>query len=139
MRHFEVRILIYSLNAGQAVVLFPLKGDCMSAGFARTPEPPYYAVIFSSRRTDGDNGYARMSEKMVALASRQPGFLGVESARGPDGFGITVSYWASAEALTGWKANVEHLAAQEMGKRVWYEHYELRVAKVERAYGKTSG
>ncbi|MDT8320608.1 MAG: antibiotic biosynthesis monooxygenase [Xanthomonadales bacterium] len=106
--------------------------------FANTPEPPYYAVIFSSRRTIGDNGYANMAERMVALATRQPGFLGVESIRGSDGFGITVSYWASADAIAAWKADVEHATAQEMGKRTWYEHYEIRIAKVERAYGKPS-
>jgi len=109
-----------------------------TSGFARTPAPPYYAVIFSARRTSDDEGYDQMAERMVELAAQQAGFLGIESVRGPDGFGITVSYWDSAEAVTRWKANVEHLAAQDMGKRVWYEHYELRVAKVERAYGKRS-
>lgn len=77
-----------------------------------------------------------MAARMMELAAQQPGFLGAESARGNDGFGITVSYWSSTEAISAWKANAEHLAAQEMGKREWYEHYELRIAKVERAYGK---
>jgi len=104
--------------------------------FANTPEPPYYAVIFSSLRSDGDNGYGRMAERMVELASQQPGFLGVESARDADGFGITVSYWSTLEAISAWKANAEHLAAQDLGKRLWYPHFELRIAKVERAYGK---
>lgn len=104
--------------------------------FAHLPEPPYYAVIFSSQRTEGGNGYGQMAERMVELALQQPGFLGVESARGSDGFGITVSYWVSEAAISAWKANVEHLAAQDMGKRTWYAHYELRVARVERAYGK---
>lgn len=107
-----------------------------SSSFAQTPAPPYYAVIFSSQRTKGDGDYGIMAERMVELAAQQPGFLGVESVRGTDGFGITVSYWSSAEAISAWKANVEHLVAQEIGKRAWYEHYELRVAKVERAYGK---
>lgn len=107
------------------------------ASFARTPEPPYYAVIFTSHRREGDRGYGQMAERMVRLAANQPGFLGVESVRGADGFGITVSYWANEEAIAGWKAHVEHQPAQEAGKRVWYAHYELRVAKVERAYGKT--
>jgi len=109
---------------------------CDPSGFARTPEPPYYAVIFSSRRTEGDHGYAQMAERMLTLAAGQPGFLGAESVRGADGFGITVSYWSSPEAIGAWKANVEHLGAQEMGRRQWYERYEIRVAKVERAYGK---
>lgn len=104
--------------------------------FADTPDPPYYAVIFSSKRTPGDNGYAAMAERMVELAARQPGFLGVESVRGDDGFGITVSYWSSEKAIAAWKADSEHLAAQRFGIRRWYEHYEIRVAKVERAYGK---
>ncbi len=105
--------------------------------FANTPKPPYYAVVFSSQRTDGDNGYGQMAARMVELAASQPGFIGVESVRGDDGFGITVSYWKSADAIAAWKADVEHLAAQEMGKRAWYEHYELRIAKVERAYAKS--
>ena len=109
-----------------------------TSAFSKTPTPPYWAVIFSSLRTAGDHGYDRMAERMVELASRQPGFLGAESARGADGFGITVSYWASVEAIADWKKNIEHLAAQELGKTAWYEHYELRVAKVERAYGKAS-
>ncbi len=103
--------------------------------FSRTPAAPYYAVIFSSRRTPGDHGYAEMAERMAALASTQPGYLGAESARDADGFGITVSYWASAEAITGWKAHLEHLVAQARGQSTWYAHYEIRVARVERAYG----
>lgn len=106
--------------------------------FADTPEPPYYAVIFSSKRTQGDDGYGAMAERMVELAARQPGFLGVETARGDDGFGITVSYWSSEKAIAAWKADAEHLAAQRFGILKWYEHYEIRVAKVERAYGKPS-
>lgn len=102
--------------------------------FADTPAPPYYAVIFTSQRREADDGYGEMDERMVALAVRQPGFLGVETVRGADGFGITVSYWADGEAIAGWKAQVDHLVAQEMGKQRWYEHYEVRVAKVERAY-----
>jgi len=106
----------------------------MMPKFAKTPEPPYYAVIFTSVRRD--DGYAQVAERMVELASQQPGFLGVESVRGADGFGITVSYWTSEEAIAAWKANVEHLAVQEKGKQKWYEHYDLRVAKVNRAYSK---
>lgn len=74
--------------------------------------------------------------RMLQLASRQPGFLGVESVRGKDGFGITVSYWKTEEAIRAWKKNAEHEAAQQAGKRTWYAGYMLRVAKVERAYGR---
>jgi len=103
---------------------------------ANTPEPPYYAVIFTSLRTAGDRGYEKMAEQMIELASQQPGFLGVETVRGADGLGITVSYWASENAIKNWKANAEHRVAQETGQKVWYADYRLRIAKVERAYGK---
>ena len=105
-----------------------------SIGFAMTPEPPYYAVVFSSLRRDGDHGYGATADRMVELAAQQPGFLGVESVRDASGFGITVSYWASEEAIRDWKRNAEHAAARHRGRNEWYEHFELRVAKVERAY-----
>jgi heme-degrading monooxygenase HmoA len=105
--------------------------------FAALPEPPYWAVIFSSRRREPDPDYDRMADRMLELAARQPGFLGAESARGAEGFGITVSYWADEAAIARWKAHAEHRLAQELGRGRWYEHYELRIAKVERAYGKT--
>ncbi len=104
------------------------------ASFALLPEPPYYAVIFSSRRTPGDAGYGAMGERMVELAQEQPGFLGVESARDADGFGITVSYWTDEASIRAWKNHAEHRIAQETGMQGWYQHYETRVAKVERAY-----
>lgn len=106
-----------------------------TAAFARTPEPPYYAVIFSSLRTAGDNGYSEMATRMLELAAAQPGFLGAESARDADGFGISVSYWASEADIVAWKQQAEHRNAQERGKSEWYAGYELRVARVERAYG----
>lgn len=104
--------------------------------FPRLPAPPYYAVIFTSQRTPDDKGYAAMADRMVELASTQPGFLGVESARGSNGFGITVSYWSSLESIATWRSYAEHRLAQEQGRSAWYEHYEVRVTRVERAYGK---
>jgi heme-degrading monooxygenase HmoA len=103
---------------------------------AKTASPPYYAVIFTSHRTQGDRGYDQMAERMVALASQMPGFLGVESVRGVDGFGITVSYWESEDAIRQWKAHAEHQIAQKTGKAVWYTDYIVRIAKVEREYCK---
>lgn len=100
---------------------------------AKTPSPPYYAVIFSSLRTDVDEGYAEMAQRMLDLAAEQPGYLGVESAR--DGLGITVSYWDSLEAIKNWKQVSEHLLAQKMGREKWYSAYCTRICKVERAYG----
>ena len=96
-------------------------------------QPPYYAVIFSSSIANAD-GYAEAAQRMVELAATMPGYLGIESARGADGFGITVSYWRDEESIMNWRKHVEHLEAQARGKRDWYQHYELRVAKVERAY-----
>ena len=92
-----------------------------------------YAVIFTSQRSDADaEGYERKSDRMVELARKQPGFVHVESARGADGFGITVSYWASLEAIQSWKNQSEHLAAQKMGKQKWYKSFTIRVCRVER-------
>jgi heme-degrading monooxygenase HmoA len=102
--------------------------------FAVLPEPPYYAVIFSSQRTQGDLGYDAMSDRMVELAVQQPGYLGAESVRNAHGFGITVSYWQDEASIVAWKRHAQHRIAQETGQTRWYEHYETRVAKVERAY-----
>ena len=107
----------------------------LSPGLARTPAPPYFAVIFTSLRTPGEGGYGESAEAMLGLAARQPGFLGVESARGSDGLGITVSYWETETAIREWKAVSEHQAAQARGRSDWYASYEVRVARVERAYG----
>lgn len=93
---------------------------------------PYYAVIFTSTQTSDLAGYSKMSEYMVSLAEKQPGFLGVDSAR--DDVGITISYWNSLEAISKWKQNSDHLLAQKMGKEKWYSWYNVRICKVEREY-----
>jgi heme-degrading monooxygenase HmoA len=107
--------------------------DVPGGGVARTPDPPYTAVIFTSTRTDSDGGYAATAQAMADLAARQPGFLGVESAR--EGVGITVSYWADEQAALAWKAVAEHLVAQQRGRDTWYAEYRVRVATVVRDYG----
>jgi len=110
-----------------------------SAALARTPEPPYHAVIFTSRRSEGDRGYGAMAVRMVELGSRYDGFLGIESARGADGVGITVSYWRDEAAIAAWKRDEEHQRAQHAGQQTWYDDYIVRVARVERSYGKPAG
>ena len=103
--------------------------------FANTPVPPYYAVIFTSQRTDKDaDGYHSTADLMIELASKQPGFLGIEGAREQDGLGITVSYWDSLNAIGQWKENLSHEKAQEKGKKDWYSSYITRICKVERDY-----
>ena len=97
----------------------------------------YYAVIFSSLRTEGDNGYGETAERMDELAREMPGYLGIESARGSDGFGITVSYWQDEASIANWRRHAEHLIAQERGRGEWYQRYTVRVAKVEREYMQT--
>jgi heme-degrading monooxygenase HmoA len=99
---------------------------------AQTPAAPYYAVIFTSLRTEGDNGYGDMDIEMEKLVAEQEGFLGVESARNE--LGITVSYWESLESIKNWKANTRHLVAQKQGRDAWYAHYKVRICKVERDY-----
>lgn len=96
---------------------------------------PYYVVVFTSVRTPQDaENYSVAAQQMLDLASRQPGFLGVESVRGEDGVGITVSYWASEEAVVAWRDHPEHQAIRERGRSTWYQHFTTRVARVERSY-----
>ena len=95
-------------------------------------EKPYYAVIFTNMRADGDFGYAQMAEKMEAMAKQQPGYLGFESAR--SGLGIAVSYWESLNAISQWKANLDHQVAQQKGISEWYSWYKVRICRVEREY-----
>ena len=104
-------------------------------GFAARFPTPYLAVIFTSQRRAPDPAYDATAQAMVELAARQPGYLGVESARGADGLGITVSYWADEAAIAAWRAELRHQAARDGGRLHWYAHYELRIARVERAYG----
>jgi len=99
---------------------------------AKTPKTPYYAVIFSSIRTNIDDGYSEMAKKMLTLASKQEGFLGVEFAK--EEVGITVSYWKDLDAIKRWKENSEHAVARKLGKSKWYASFIVRIAKVERDY-----
>ena len=101
----------------------------------RALTPPYYAVIFSSQRKPADGEeYAKTAEYMETLAKTMPGYLGIESARGESGLGLTISYWDSEEAIANWKKQVDHQEAQRRGRTEWYENYDVRVARVERAY-----
>jgi len=103
------------------------------------PDPPYWAVIFTSQRTAGhDAEYERTAARMEQLAETIPGYLGIESVRNSDGTGITVSYWRTEAAIARWRDNPEHVEARTLGREAWYESYELQVAKVERATGHSS-
>ena len=100
---------------------------------AKTPKPPYYAVIFSSIRTEGDQGYSEMANYMEELAKLQEGFLGMETARNETG--ITVSYWKDLKAIQRWREHAEHSIARQKGREIWYSQFKVRIAKVERDYG----
>jgi len=99
---------------------------------ATTPKPPYYAVIFTSQRTKGDKGYSDQAAKMISLASQQPGFLGLESAR--ENVGITVSYWQDLASIKNWKHNTEHSNIRKQGRDMWYLEFKVRICKIERDY-----
>lgn len=99
---------------------------------AKTPEPPYYAVIFTSILTEEDDGYSETADRMLELAKEQEGFLGVEGARNE--VGITVSYWQNLQAIKSWKENAEHSIVREKGRKEWYKVFKTRIAKVERDY-----
>lgn len=103
--------------------------------FSDMADMPYVAVIFSSSRTiDDEQGYAEMADRMDHLAAQQPGYIGIESARDPGGFGLTVSYWSSEVHARQWKQVAEHLGAQQLGRDRWYHRYTVRIASVHRQY-----
>ncbi|MFO7593785.1 MAG: antibiotic biosynthesis monooxygenase [Pseudomonadota bacterium] len=102
------------------------------SSLATTPEPPYYAVIFTSVRTPGDDGYNETAKEMLELASKQPGFLGFDSAR--QEIGISVSYWSTLDAIRAWKEHTDHQQARRRASD-WYEAYRVRICRVEREYG----
>ncbi|WFE28795.1 antibiotic biosynthesis monooxygenase [Solwaraspora sp. WMMD791] len=102
---------------------------------AQTPSPPYHLVVFTSRLSHDDpQGYADTARRMLELAAAQPGFLGVDTARGADGLGITVSYWRDESSIAAWHRQVEHQAAQDAGRARWYASFTVHVARVDRAY-----
>lgn len=105
----------------------------MESLLAKTPTPPYYAVIFSSEMNADDDGYHEMANTMVELAQQQVGFLGMESAR--ENIGITVSYWQNLDDIKRWKQNSQHLLAQKLGRKQWYKNFTVRISKVEHCYG----
>lgn len=106
-----------------------------------TPKPPYVAVIFTNTHRDEvingseANPYIQTADAMVTLAAQQDGYLGMESARNKDGFGMTISYWRDEDSVKKWKANADHLQAQKAGRHKWYKNYKTRIATVSRDYG----
>lgn len=102
------------------------------SNIADTPQPPYYAVIFTSAKAARDDGYAEMGERLASLGREQPGFLGIESVRDVNGVGITVSYWESLDSIEKWKEHELHKNAQKMGINAWYKSFATRICKVEK-------
>lgn len=107
----------------------------MSAAPFAAHEPPYYAVVFTTVRTENQSGYPETNARMEELVQDVPGYLGMDHAQTPGGLGITVAYFRDGDALTEWRTNVEHRAAQRRGRAEWYQSYTLHVAKVERSSG----
>lgn len=94
------------------------------------------AVIFTSRLTGKDaDGYAKAAADMEALAAEQPGYLGHDSARGADGLGITISYWADEASARAWYRNADHAAIRDAGRGRWYSDFTVHVSQVSRSYG----
>lgn len=120
---------VHLLRIFEIYNIYFLRNEIM---IANTPKPPYYVVIFSSLRTEVENGYSEMADKLVELASKQDGFLGIESVR--DELGITVSYWKDLESIRKWKQNSEHLIAQKNGREIWYSSFKTRIGKIEHDY-----
>lgn len=103
--------------------------------FVKTPKPPYYAVIFTSIRTQVDDGYSELNDELYAEAMKLDGYYGSETLRDENGFGVAVLYWRSMEDIQEWSKYQKHLRAKKLGKEKWYEGWKVRIAKVEREYG----
>jgi heme-degrading monooxygenase HmoA len=93
------------------------------------PSKDFYAVIFSSEKSDNLEGYAEMDDKTLRLAQEQPGFLGFESVNNGNK-GIFISYWESMDAINNWRQNATHLMAKSNANN-WYKRYLSQVCKVE--------
>ncbi len=98
----------------------------------KTPNTPYYAVIFTSISKLINEEYSETARLMEELATQQTGFLGLEHAR--EQIGITVSYWQDLESIKRWKNQSQHIIAQDKGKNEWYKSYSIRICKVEKEY-----
>lgn len=103
--------------------------------FCKTPPPPYYTVIFTSQRTTVDDGYSELNDELYEEALSFDGYIGAESLRNAEGFGVAVLYWKDAESIKRWANYAKHIRAKQKGKELWYEGYRVRIAKVEREYG----
>lgn len=103
--------------------------------FAETPKPPYYTVVFTSIRTEVEEGYTELNDSLWKDAQKLDGFIGAESQRGEDRFGITVLYFKDMETIHQWSKYQKHIRAKEMGKEKWYEGWRVRIGKIEREYG----
>lgn len=103
--------------------------------FTKTPKPPYYTVIFTSKRTALDDGYTELNDELYAEAQKLEGYYGAETLRDANGYGVAVLYWRDLEDIQEWARYQKHIRAKQMGKEKWYEGYRVRIAKVEREYG----
>jgi len=101
--------------------------------FHPSTKPPYYACIFTSVQNKSVpkalDGYSTLANEMEELAKQQNGYMGIDSVRG-----ITISYWESSDSMREWKEQVDHRAAQLLGKERFYNDYHVHIAKVEREY-----
>jgi heme-degrading monooxygenase HmoA len=104
-------------------------------GWGKTPEPPYYVAIFTSQLSEDVEGFEAMAERLVERVREQPGFLAMDSVEGANGIGIIIAYWKDEESIRKWKQHLEHLKAQKLGRERWFKSYQVRIGRVERAYG----
>lgn len=100
------------------------------------PQPGTYAVIFKSKRTpEAGADYDAMNAMLFEMAKSQPGYIGIDSVRGADGTGLSVSYWRSREDIARWRADLKHTAARKLGREKWYESFTVHIARIEEPSG----
>jgi heme-degrading monooxygenase HmoA len=98
---------------------------------AETLEAPYYTATFATGSGLFAQRDADAAGRLIVLATRAPGFLGLESAARAEGT-ATVSYWETLDAVEAWKARCDQALSKTHGLKSWYLSFGLSIARIER-------
>jgi heme-degrading monooxygenase HmoA len=102
-------------------------------------QPGFFIVVFEfSVTSEHKDKYFDLALDLKPHLEKIEGFISVErfqSITDPDKF-ISISYWRNEESLVKWRNAGAHRLAQGIGMNQVFQDYNLRVAKVIRAYDK---
>lgn len=91
------------------------------------------AVIFRAAIAEMDDDYHAMAERLRELALEEYGCR--EFCAWTEGDSeVAISYWENEEQIRAWRADAEHIAAQDLGRDRWYKGYSVQVVEILREY-----